>query len=204
MSMRLLSRQERAGAGGWLLPFLIGFLLGVIVLVINTDSFLKGSGLLDEYTLGRLKYMQINQNAFFLYVLKKRLAPLWLLMLVSSTFLGLAALYGYTAWLGFCCGVLLSTGVIRYGMKGILLVVSGCLPHFILYAPAFLMLLYLGREVCIKLYFPHRDLSGAAGRKTVLLQWIFRFLFINIVVIIGALLESYVNPVLVTKILNIF
>lgn len=175
---------------GWLLPFLVGFLVGVILM--NTGMFLKveNSSLLDEYTLGRLKYLEINCNTFFIYVLQKRMAVLWLLMLFGITTIGLYVFCGYLAWCGFALGTLLSVAVMRYGIKGILLMVTGAFPHYIFYVPACLLLLKLGQ----RLYRKEQNI----------LQCGMSFLGIHIVVIIGILLESYVNPYIMTKILKIF
>lgn len=188
--MRFRRGITRKEVPGWLLPFLIGFLAGVVLM--NTGMFLKieNSSLLDEYTLGRLKYIEINCNTFFLYVLQKRMAVLWLLMLFCITAIGLYVLCCYLAWCGFACGTLLSVAVMRYGIKGILLMTAGAFPHYLFYVPACLLLLRLGQRL-------HR-------REQNLLQSGMGFLGIHIVVITGVLLESYVNPFIMTKILKIF
>lgn len=188
--MRFGGGFARREAPGWLLPFLIGFLAGV--LLINTGTFLKleNSNILDEYTLGRMKYLELNCNTFFLYVLQKRMTTVWLLMLFCITAIGLYVLWGYLLWTGFALGTLLSVAVMRYGMKGILLLLAGIFPHYLCYVPACLLLLRIGQRM-------HTRIQE-------IWQYGMSFLGLHIVVIIGVLLESYVNPYIITKVLKIF
>lgn len=188
--VRFRGRITKREVPGWLLPFLIGFVAGVILMNSGMFLQLEESSLLDEYTLGRLKYLEINCNTFFVYVLQKRITLLWLLMLFCITTIGLYVLCGYLAWCGFVCGTLLSVAIMRYGIKGILLIVAGTLPHYIFYIPACLLLIKLGQKL-------HE-------RTQNVLQCGMSFLGIHIVVIIGILLESYVNPYIMTKILKVF
>lgn len=202
MYMRRLMERKRTGASRWLLPFLTGFVAGVLLWNLGGKNFTEESGLLDEYTLGRIRTMELNHNAFFGYVLQKRTASLWLLALASSTFAGVYLLYTYAVWLGLAGGILLSAAVIRYGIKGMLLVITGCLPQYLFYLPAVLLMLNLGYSFCNSLYV--RDGGYSGGKKTLLLRYGLLFLMLHLVVIIGALLESYVNPVFVTRLLRIF
>ena len=202
--MRLLRRQESTGAPRWLLPFLIGFIAGVLLWNMGTGNWAKESGLLDEYTLGRVSNMELNHNAFFFYVLKQRVTLLWLLAIIGSTFLGIYLLYAYVLWLGLAAGVLLSTAVIRYGVKGILLIVAGCLPQYICYVPALIIMLNLSYGLCVKLYYPAKDKNFDGSKKQMLMQYLILFAGIHLVVIIGTVFESYVNPIFVTKLLKIF
>lgn len=188
----------------YMVPFLIGFVAGVIVLNIGSSFFLDSVGLLDEYTLGRIKYLEINRNNFFIYVIKKRLTAVWGLTLLSSALWGAVFLYLYIFWLGASMGILLSAAIVRYGIKGILLIVVGCLPQILIYVPAMLGIFELCRSIWSGLYSPDCDISFKLKKKQRLVQWLTQFLLWNIVVIIGAAAESYVNPEFVTKLLKIF
>jgi len=96
----------------------------------------------------------------------------------------------------------------RYGLKGILLIVGAFLPQYIFYVPAFWMLLNWGYHICCVMYFPARVYDEKEypfrSRKNFWLRQGLQLMTIFLVVIIGIVLESYVNPIFLTKILKIF
>lgn len=169
------------------------------------EQFLTPGSILGEAALARLKYLEINRGSFFLYVLKKRLGSIWILALLSTTFLGVAAAYAYMLWVGAGTGFLLSAFVIQYGMKGILLFLASIFPHYLLYIPALILLLAWSVKVSRQLYFPQKDDAREhGGRRQMAIRFAFRLLAVHGIAIIGCLLESYVNPNMITNILKIF
>lgn len=186
-----------------LVLFLAGFVAGVFLMNVGKKTLLENTGFLDEYSLYQMKYMSVEGNVFFLYVLKKRLGTMGILLLLASTYLGLAALYCYVTWLGASLGMLLSASIIRYGLKGILLVLTAAFPQYLLYIPAWIMLFYGARELYRSGGWPGR--SGSGGEKK---QEIRKragvYLAIAGIVVAGAWMESYINPGLVTGLLKIF
>lgn len=204
-------RFKKAERPNWALPFFAGMAAGIVGCSLWFSEKASVTGWQDLTALSRLAYMEINSVRFFWYVMPRRLGTVWFLSLLSTTFVGVVALYFYVFWLGISGGVLASAFVSEYGIKGILLFGASLTPQIFFYVPAALMLLSWGLQVCMKLYYPSgfcgRFLRGGGEgglegiRGPGLLA---RFLWIQGVVIIGALFESYVNPNIVTKLLNIF
>lgn len=193
------------GSGKWLFLFLFGFILGIVIINCWKEQFLTEGSMLNEMALARLKYLEVNKTSFLIYVLKKRLSSIWMLALLSTTFLGVIAVYGYMIWLGAGMGFLLSAFIMQYGVKGILLFLAGTFPQYILYIPAMLLLLAWGRQLTVKLYFPQKDISGQyMNRQQAVFRFFIRLLILHGVVITGCLLESYVNPNIITNVLQIF
>lgn len=183
--------------------FLAGFVAGVFLMNVGKKALLENTGFLDEASLYQMKYMSVENSAFFAYVLKKRLGTILVILLLASTYLGLAVLYCYAAWLGASLGMLLSASVIRYGLKGILLVLTAAFPHYILYVPAWIMLFYGAGEL-----YRTGGFWGRGGASRDKIQGIRKkagvFLVVAGIVIVGAWMESYINPGLVTGLLKIF
>lgn len=193
------------GSGRWLILFLFGFMVGIFVMNLWADQFLTESSILNETALARLKYLEVNKNSLLIYVLKKRIGAIWMIALLSTTFLGLVSVYGYTVWLGVSMGFLMSAFAIQFGMKGIVLFLISIFPQFLLYVPAMVWLLLWGYRLTIKLYFPSKDTSVQYySKRQMMLRFLIQFFMIHGVVIIGCLLESYVNPNFITKFLKIF
>lgn len=201
--MRIGGRKVHTGRLPLLPIFLGGLALGIIVMNLGKGLLLDNTGLLDEYTLYRMKYMTVDGNALFLYVLQSRLKSIALLAIMATTYLGLVTIGGFTAWYGMSAGMFLSALVIRYGIKGVLLALTGIFPQYLLYVPAIVCLMTWCEQTCRSIYFRTYAPQDQGIRQTIPKRLI-QLLSVTAVVIIGCVLESYVNPFLVTNLLKIF
>lgn len=187
-----------------------GFILGLVLMNMGKKALLGNTGLLSEYTLYEMKYAVVDSNAFFLYVLQKRAGAALILAVLSTTWLGLAATWTCAAWLGVSFGMLVMASLLRYGLKGILLVLTGVFPQILIYFPVSLLLLQWSYEFCTVMYFPHRAAKEAydgfesAGKNFLMRKKALQFFILLGVVIIGCVLESYVNPKLILNLLKVF
>lgn len=197
-------RWRRAERPNWALPFFAGLLAGIALVYLNTDTFLSEPGFLSPVNLERLERLELNEGVFFLYVLRKRLGALWLAAILSTTFAGIVTTYLFVLWTGMCGGVAVAVSIMRYGIKGFLLLAGGMMPHFLCYIPAFLLLADWCFQVCTRLYYPVRDYTQPKDEKQKKSGILVHFLLLNGMIIIGAILESYVNPVLMRELLRIF
>lgn len=185
-----------------------GFVLGLVLMNMGQKVLLENTGLLSEYTLYEMKYSEISSNAFFWYVLRERVGAVLVMALLSTTWLGMVSAYAYSAWLGVSFGMLLMAAMLRYGLKGIFLIIVGVFPQGIIYLPACFYLLKLSQEFCAIMYFPSKISTrlrlDETGKNNIMRRKAFQFLSLVVVVIIGCFLESYVNPKLVSNLLQIF
>jgi hypothetical protein len=189
----------------WLYLFLGGFLLGVFMINIWRGLFLKDMELLNAASLSRLRYLEVDGGSFFLYVLKERMGMVILMCLLATTYVGTYAVSIFALWAGTMAGVFLSVASIRYGMKGIALVLAGILPQYLLLVPACIMLMNWCYKICTALYHPEKSLDIRYGtKKQYLMQKAVQLLVIIGVVIVGSAVESYVNPVLLSGFLKMF
>ncbi len=185
---------------------LIGFVVGILIMNIGKKILLENTGLLSEYTLYDMKYSAIDCKAFFVYVLQKRIGLMLVLAVLSTTWLGMVAAWTGAAWLGISFGMLVMASLLRYGLKGILLVGTGMFPQVLIYFPVALFILQWSYEFYTAIYYPERLQTGQerVGKNQLLRKKIIQFLLVTGVVIIGCILESYVNPILVLNLLNFF
>lgn len=188
----------------------LGFLFGLVLMNTGKKVLLENTGLLSENMLYAVKYAPVDSNAFFLYVLQKRLGTALILAVLSTTWLGLAAVWTCAAWLGISFGMLVMAALLRYGLKGILLIAVGIFPQAFIYFPVALLLLRWSYEFCMTIYFPDKVQTSAllhgenSGKYALLRNKALTFVLLLGVVIIGCILESYVNPKLVLNLLQIF
>lgn len=189
------------------LPFLTiftaGIVVGIFVISLGKSILLENTGLLDEYTLYDMKYMTVDSSALFCYVLKQRLGSALVLAVLSTTYLGLAVCGGFVLWYGVCTGAFLATAVIRYGIKGILLVLVGIFPQYLIYVPAVIGMLFWCRKLYRKIYL---DKSAASEweKGFGLPKCVLQLVGILSVLVVGCVLESFINPTFMQALLKIF
>lgn len=189
----------------WLYLFLGGFLAGVLASNIWKTDFLQGMELLSAASLSRLRFLEVDGSAFFRYVLKERLGTAVLLCLLATTYVGTAAVSAYAFWMGGMAGIFLSVASIRYGIRGIALVLVSVLPQYLLLVPACILLMDWCCGLNMALYHPERLAETGYGRgKPYLVKIIPKLLTAAGILIAGSVLESYVNPMLLSVFLKIF
>lgn len=176
--------------------FMAGLFAGILLINFGKSILLKNTGLLDEYTLYHMKYMTVDSSALFYYVLRNRISRVLILALLSTTYLGMVVYIGAGFWYGMCAGAFLGAAVIRYGLKGILLVLTGIFPHYLIYVPAVLALLLWCKRIHRTIYFD-RESHFVTG-------FLVQLTGILLAIIVGAVLESFINPHLMIGLLKKF
>lgn len=204
--MRHAKKTELIDSGILCRVMIIGFFLGMFLMYIGKKFLFENSDILSEYTLTEMKYSFVNKNTFFLYVLRKRVGITLVLAVVSTTWMGMAAAWTGAAWLGISFGMLFMTSLMRYGLKGILLVLAGVFPQMLIYFPAALLLLKWSYEFYTVIYYPekYQGIQDFPVKKELLRKKVLQYFCLLGVVIIGCMLESYVNPSLLLNLLKIF
>ncbi len=202
MKMRIGSKRINI-SGSLPLLYLIaaGVILGILLMNLGRKTLFQETGLLDQESLYHMKYMTVDNNALFWYVLCMRLKSTVVLAILSTTYLGLAAVCVAAVGWGTGAGMFLTAAFVRYGVKGIVLAITSVFPQYLLYGPACFFLMRWCEQICRAIYFEKgRQLTG----KQVFLTKLLQLLGVMAVVIIGAVLESYVNPSLLKKLLKNF
>ena len=181
--------------------FLIGFGIGLFAAYFGRGIWFQTTGILDEDTLYRMKYMTVDSGVLFAYVLCKRCRNFFVLIIMATTYLGLVFCGGITVKYGFSIGFFISTAIYRYGIKGLLLGIVGAFPQYLCYVPAILLLIRWCEELHRSIYFYHnitgqgkKSLPGRLGRLALILM----------VLVFGCILECFVNPVLLKGFLQFF
>lgn len=181
--------------------FLIGLGIGLSAAYFGRGIWFQTTGILDEDTLYRMKYMTVDSGVLFAYVLCKRCRNFFVLIIMATTYLGLVFCGGITVKYGFSIGFFISTAIYRYGIKGLLLGIVGAFPQYLCYVPAILLLIRWCEELHRSIYFYHnitgqgkKSLPGRLGKLALILM----------VLVFGCILECFVNPVLLKGFLQFF
>lgn len=200
VSMRFIGNRSGTGRVPVWQLFVAGFLAGILIMKIGESILLEKTGIFDEEVLYHMKYMTVDHNALFCYVLRKRLLTVLILAVLSTTYLGMAVCMGTALWYGAAAGGVLAVMVLRYGIKGILLAAASLFPHYLIYFPVIFMLLAWGESVYVGIY--HR--IGAETEQNLLIKKTGQLAAIIGMTVAGCALEGYVNPEVFLSLLKIF
>lgn len=189
----------------WLCIFIAGIFLGTILMNLGEDVFLGDGGIFSASALNRIRYLKVDSGSFLPYVIRQRMKPFLFLFLLSATGFGMAAAYLMVAWQGIATGMLMTAAIIRFGIKGMLLILAGIFPQYLLLLPAGIMMLGWCCQNCCLKYYPGKNIWPVYGnrRKQIWHQGM-ALIWIICVVLIACVLECYVNPILMTDVVKIF
>lgn len=171
--------------------FFCTFFLGILLANLLQGKSKNRFFMLNEYYLQQFKYTKINTNQFFFYVVENRLPIFALLLLLSFTVVGILTHIVFVSYYGLSFGFLCVMAITNFGWKGFFYVIGFLFPHYLLYLFCYLLFL--------KIFYRKKE-GQHTEQKTMILQ----IGVVLILFLIGMLLEGYVNPVLLSKILKIF
>lgn len=170
------------------IDFLSCFLVGIILAnFMGADSFQK-NGSLTRYYLKQFQYADIQLQELLWHVGCERLTLFFILLIPMMIPKGRIMHGLFVAWSGFAYGYFCVMSISAFGMKGLLLCLLALFPQFCVYVPVYLGL--------VELSVHRRTYSSWRGITAV-------FIFL-IILIVGILLESYINPLILQKMLKIF
>jgi len=128
-----------------------------------------------------------KSGELFMQCMWKRVTVLLCILMLTCTTMRVLVYRGIIACSGFVVGLLLKLFYLWYGIKGMGLLLVASVPHYLFYIMAYGLLYW---------NFERNRLRVRKNYLSVLVS--------VAVVIIGILLESYVNPFLVREYLKIF
>ena len=164
-------RDENAYIRFFALWFAAGMTLGVLLLLTASHTGMKEGNSVRLFQAEAFLGRKISAKACFSYLLKVRLAY------------------------GFLCGVFLAAAYLQNGIAGLLLFFLALFPQIFLYLAA----LFLMAAACSQMAETNH-LAGGMQKKEYF-RFGVRYFFALILLLWGILLESYVNPWFLSKIL---
>lgn len=169
----------------------VGFLLGIFYCWRMEGNL----SVLEESRLVSLQSLEVDKIAFLYWVAKKRLGTAAFLLLASTTYLGIFVCSALILWFGAAFGAFFSGSLIKYGIKGILLLPAGLFPQYLFYIPGFILLIRWGESLYDVIY-REKEFGG--------LKTIAGLLAICILLFLGVVSECCINPGVLQGILRIF
>lgn len=182
------------------LLFFAGFLGGVLFISLWGNTYLRESELIGIENLRMLGKTQTNAQSLFLYLLPLRLKVFLIMGLLGYTAAGLPALLLFLGWIGFTSGAFSCLLIARLHLMGLLFFLAAILPQALFYVPATVI-------SASKIYdrslqrWKYRRAPGAWQEEK---QYVRTMVFAGALILLGAILESSVNPWLLRRAVNYF
>lgn len=199
MKQTLTLEHSKKGVNKFILLFCIGFLLGIVVGNFFIPEAGGEAGIMSAYFLDKFEYMEIEYSSLFVYILERRMKIYWILTILGITGAGCIAALGYTTWLGISTGAFLSICILRMGIMGILVGVVSLFPHYLIYVPIYILLIWRVGENAEMI----KNNSMKNEKKKVICKYFIIMALASLVLLVGVILESNVNPYLMKKILKL-
>lgn len=157
----------------------VGFLIGILYENITARKYGVTVEIFQPYYLEQFLNTEISIEKYLLYVARVRFLPFAFLWLLGCLKWKKIFSVITVAWTGFLTGVLFVSAVVLLGVKGLLICVASIFPHILFYGMAY------GMTLIYMFFYPKK-------------QWnISKTVFVCLMLLIGILLEAYVNPFIV-------
>lgn len=166
--------------------FVIGFIVGMIVMNLGKSTLLQGTKILDKSTLQELLLYQPRSSALFAYIFRKRFLEFLVLVVLATTYLGIGICVLTCGWYGFAAGSFLSAGVLRYGIKGVFLVLAAMLPQYLLYGPMLYRLFTWCDTTCRQIY--------GKTKAPLRAERVLSLIVLLVLLFCGCMAEAFLNP----------
>ena len=157
---------------------MLGFLAGIIYANLMSKDYIASIGIFNDFFLDQYSQAEIDVMEYMWYVIRIRVTPVILIAALGSTKLRRAVAAAFLAWTGFGGGMIMTSAVLKMGVKGLILCLIALTPHFIFYAAGYMVLLWY--------------LYTCPESKWNMAKTVSMILFITV----GVLLECYVNPII--------
>ena len=175
------------GVSGHQILFLVSFFIGIVIVTVLANGKVPENPLMNKVLAGGFLEEGWNRRELFLQCLWKRASVVLLIFMLTATSMRVWVCRILLIWLGTFFGVLLKLFYLWYGLSGMGLLVVSVLPHYVFYIMSYGLMYW---------NFEKNRLRARRNYFPILLS--------VIVVIMGILAESYVNPFLVGGYLKIF
>lgn len=178
----------------------LGIFAGVIFANLFRTEFFQQAETIDSAFMVKIKEMNIEYVKLLQFVLIHILKPYALIWIFSITILGIPYIGYFIIKQGFSIGFVISVLTMNYGIKGIILFLSYIFPQYIIYIPVFTLVIYRAYNLNCNMYFTGKD--SIKSKKKLVLEKIPLIILLTIFIIIGCLIETYINSFILKNILS--
>lgn len=175
---------------------LLAFLGGIVLTNLLGKDFLATYGVINEYFLSQYSYQEIDGNRLFVHIVMERCQEAFFIFLLGRAVSGKlfsVLVKGITA---ASFGFLAVVGLVNLGLRGLVVIFGGLFPQWLCYLAALFLYANWRREEENQSWSELKtdDIPGRVAVGMILL----------LCILLGIVLESWVNPLILGGILKLF
>lgn len=174
------------------LVFGTGFLFGLVFFYFAGKKIIESAGILSQADIEKLKSFSLNEKGYFIYVAGIRIRQFLFIVFGSLSAWAGCFLYMALGWCGFQLGILSYAAMYQYGMRGMFYCIFMLMPHSIFYFLAFAKVMNRAMENDKKYY--HKNINITKKRTMNMSENVKAIVTIFLLLCLGILSESYINP----------
>lgn len=177
---------------------LIGIVLGTVAANILQRFYLSDLETINRYFGTNVNLIKINYGSLMKYIIANRFKEFILIWISCCMVFGMPLLSLLITYKGICIGFALSSSILCYGFKGIIVYFAYIFPQCIIYIPVYILLAKKGYDLCETLYFSSK--ISFKGKKSVAREYVPIILILFLFLCIGCIIETYINSALVRNV----
>lgn len=185
-----------------LVLFLLSLLIGGVYAKITQNLLSIGIDSVSSRYFNTIKNMDIQYWDLFRYISFSCGKSFFFIWVISLTILGIP----YLGWLiiskGFQIGYLLTSLVITYHWKGVILYLSYQLPHSLVYVPVALLCLKYCYQLTMEMN--HGQVTPSLHNISLLKKYAKLIIMLLLALFVGALMETFLGSFFIRKALSLF
>lgn len=180
----------------------IGVILGILFSKIFKSLYWNQMDLIDSTYLNKIKSTKLDYGLLFNYVLWKNFRTFVIFWIVCITPLGIPYISLSLLYCGFQSSFFVSVILMKYEIKGILLIFGYTFPHYLIYILVVFLSLRSGYWLSNSLYSGMK-LNKRSKAEQIMKHLVF-IIILSGILFLGSLLETYVGSYVLKKILVLF
>ncbi len=194
-----LRRFGEVKAGLFLVAF--GVILGILFARAFKGFYWGNIHILDSTYLYQIKTTPIDYSVLLKYVYWDIFKNFILLWMVCATSFGIPFIALCLTYIGFQGSFFITVILMKYKLKGILLIIGYTFPQYLIYIPVIFISIRMAFWMNKSL---HYDITGKKGRREKISRYLAMALLLGVVLAVGGLSEAYIGSFILRKILHFF
>lgn len=194
-----LRRIGEVKAGLLLVAF--GAILGILFARVFKSFYWGNINILNPDYLTQIKDTPIDYSVLLKYVYWDIFKSFIILWMVSITSFGIPFIALCLTYMGFQGSFFITVILMKYKLKGILLILGYTFPQYLIYIPV----VFISLRMCFWLNKSLRyDNLPKKGKREKTAKYLALAVLLGVVLAAGGLAETYIGSFVLRKILNIF
>ena len=105
----------------FILFYMLGFFIGIVYANLMSKDYITSMGIFNEFFLSQYMQADVDVAEYIWYVVRIRVAPVAVICALGCTRLRKLVVVLFLLWTGFSSGMIMTSSVLKMGVKGILL-----------------------------------------------------------------------------------